>query len=265
LARAAGYAKHRSRYSTLFDMETMTPLIASPPFVRALNEMTAAVGGDDLPRVDPTRARRAIHHNHSAMGVAWPTAAAAASIDGASKPIGLAELPGSREVYNVDTHAWQQRAGDDDGRVPVVGLAGRMGSVTKESRNAPAAFRLLAWLGGTEMSRQVSPASAATTLFRHSHVPAATAWVDAGTPAAIARQYAQQLEHTLSRQDWIPALGIPGSDDYVAVLDEAVQRALAGKSSAEETLENVATKWQEITRRFGVEAQKRAYARNLGL
>ncbi len=42
LARAAAYAKHRDYYSTLFDKDTMQPQIASPPFVRGLEELVAA-------------------------------------------------------------------------------------------------------------------------------------------------------------------------------------------------------------------------------
>ena len=41
LARAATYARHRDFYSTLFDMETMEPLVAGPPFVRTLDELVA--------------------------------------------------------------------------------------------------------------------------------------------------------------------------------------------------------------------------------
>jgi ABC-type glycerol-3-phosphate transport system substrate-binding protein len=36
LARAAPYARHRDQVSTWFDIETMEPLIAGPPFVRAI-------------------------------------------------------------------------------------------------------------------------------------------------------------------------------------------------------------------------------------
>ena len=42
LARAAPYAKHRDNYSALFDIETMEPLVAGPPFVQALEELVAA-------------------------------------------------------------------------------------------------------------------------------------------------------------------------------------------------------------------------------
>ncbi|MCU0983176.1 MAG: extracellular solute-binding protein, partial [Pirellulaceae bacterium] len=43
LARAAAYARHRSYFATLFDLQSMEPLIASPPFVKALEELVAQV------------------------------------------------------------------------------------------------------------------------------------------------------------------------------------------------------------------------------
>ena len=39
LVRAAGYARHRSQYSALFQFATMEPLINQPPFVRALQDL----------------------------------------------------------------------------------------------------------------------------------------------------------------------------------------------------------------------------------
>jgi len=42
LARVAPYAKHRDNFSTLFNIETMEPLVASPPMEQALKELVAA-------------------------------------------------------------------------------------------------------------------------------------------------------------------------------------------------------------------------------
>ena len=55
LARAAPYAKHRDNYSALFDIETMEPLVAGPPFVQALEELVAAAkfGPTDPLHYDP--------------------------------------------------------------------------------------------------------------------------------------------------------------------------------------------------------------------
>src|SRR5208337_2848686 len=41
LARATSVAQHRDQYSFLFDADSMTPRIDSPPFVEALRSVTA--------------------------------------------------------------------------------------------------------------------------------------------------------------------------------------------------------------------------------
>jgi multiple sugar transport system substrate-binding protein len=60
LARAAAYAKHRDNYSTLFRIDSMEPLIDTPPFVRALEELVAAArhSPPDSISFDPSAARR---------------------------------------------------------------------------------------------------------------------------------------------------------------------------------------------------------------
>ena len=77
LARAAPYAKHRDNYSTLFDIETMAPLVAGPPMVQALEELAAAakLGPTDPFQYDPTAARAAFWRGECGMALTWPTAA----------------------------------------------------------------------------------------------------------------------------------------------------------------------------------------------
>ena len=77
LARAAPYAKHRDNYSTLFNIDTMEPLVAGPPFVQALEELVAAAkfGPPDPFRYDPAAARAAFWKGQCGMTLTWPTAA----------------------------------------------------------------------------------------------------------------------------------------------------------------------------------------------
>ena len=263
LARAAGYAKHRDRFSALFDTETMEPLIAGTAFVRALEALEATFRRAGTPRVDVGEAYATILKGHAAMALAWPQPGAEIDRGQASVELAVAELPGAREVYNAGfTEPVERDAGDL--LVPVLGLAGRLGSVTRASKNAPAAFRLLAWLASAEISSQVSTASRATTLFRRSHAESAAVWSSIGTPTGTAQQYAQTVERTLSRTTWLPAPRIPDADEYLAALDEAVAQTLSGDGSAEATLRAAAAKWRTITERRGIDRQREAYRHSLG-
>ena len=266
LARAAPYAKHRDNYSTLFDMSTMEPLIAGPPFVRALEELvaTARRSRTDMLRHDPASAREAFWQGRCGMVLTWPTAATKIA-HGKAIRIGIAQLPGSTEVYNVGSQSWEKRAEGEDLHVPLLTVAGRIGVVSKASAHPEHGFQLLAWLSGKQFSPQVCTGSSATTLFQRSHMESPQKWVEAPMPASAAVEYAEVTEATMLRQQWLFAPRIPGRDEYLAALDDAVGQAFDGNAPPGKLLRQTAEAWQRITERFGVEQQKAAYRHSLGL
>jgi multiple sugar transport system substrate-binding protein len=252
----------------LFQIDTMEPLIDGPPFVRALEEQIAATGTDakEALRADPAAVRRAFWAGRCGMAVTWPSAAEK-EIKPAGHEIrlGVAELPGSMDVYNIAPQAWESRRADEDPRVPLVGAAGRLGMVTSRCASPETAFRLLLWLSSRQWSRQVSAVSPATTLFRQSDLRFPQAWTEAEFPPDTAAQYASLTQQTLSRQQWMFALRIPGRAEYLVALDEAVQQALRGQQRPEDALRQAKTRWREITARLGLDRQRDAYRRSLGL
>lgn len=304
LARAASYAKHRDYYATLFDKDTMAPLIDSPPFVRALEELVAATKGNApmSSGASPADAREAVLSGRAGMAITWPTAAKEASPRTARREggddrrtkldqlsIGFAELPGSTQSYNPKTKAWESvQAGDDAAsirkeeaqdpnksvrastslarqNVPLLSISGRVGSITVESQSPEFVFRLLCWLSGDQWSAQICPASTATTLFRRAHLEKPSRWVEPEISPDAAKQYAEIVATSLSRPQWIGCLRIRGSADYMTALDDAVRRAVEGKQSAAEALSAAAKRWQETTAKIGVDSQRAAYIRSLGL
>ena len=311
LARAAPYAKHRDNYSALFDIKTMEPLVAGPPFVQALEELVAAAkfGPADPLRYDPASARAAFWNGQCGMALTWPTAAekgrgergegrgkerdketrrqgdAASEALSQSPPlplslspglpvspsplsplrVGFIELPGSRRVFNLGSRVWDRRADDEDARVPLLSISGRLGVVGKKSANTAAAFRLLLWLSGSQMSPQTSAASPATTLFRQSNLKSPGQWVEKPVSATAAVQYADAIEAALSREQWLGALRLPGRAEYLAALDDAVAAAIHGDKSPIDALLDADAKWQKITERLGLERQRAAYRHSLGL
>jgi len=266
LARAAPYAKHRDNYSTLFNISTMEPLIAGPPFQWALEELVATTGpsGEEMLRYDPSAAREAIWQGRCGMALTWPTAAVGIA-GGGELRIAVAELPGSDDVYNVGSQSKQRRAEDEDRRVPLLAIAGRIGLVSKASPHAEHAFQLLAWLSSERFSSQVCASSPATTLFRRSHQGSPTKWVESSMPMPSATAYADLTEATFLRQQWLVAPRIPGRGEYLAALDEAVRRAVTKEAAPSEALKQAADQWRAITERLGLQQQKTAYRHSLGL
>ncbi len=268
VARAAAYASHRGNYSTFFDIDTMEPLIDGPPFVRALEELVTVAGpnGAELLGHDPSSVRQAFWDGHCAMALTWPTAAAEiGSSPDANGRVGFAETPGSENVYNVTDRAWEIRRKDESPHVSLLAAAGRIGVVPRTSKWPDAAFQLLLWLSDPQWSKQVSTSSPATTLFRQSHWKDASKWVERPAPVEAAVHYAELTEQALSRRQSLIMLRIPGRAEYLAALDEAVRKSIAGEASPEQALKETAARWREITGRLGVENQRDAYGGSLGL
>jgi multiple sugar transport system substrate-binding protein len=300
LARAAPYAKHRDSFSTLFNVDTMEPLLNTPAMIRALEELVAAAkaGPSDPLAVDPAAARVAFWKGQCGMALTWPTAATQGggrraesgtrkveegkteiATPSHSNPqslipnpfppdpairVGFAELPGTKRVYNLSTHAWDVRADDEDQHVPLLDACGRLGMVSKNSSHPEVAFRLLLWLTDNERSSQVSAASPATTLFRRSQAKSVEHWVEKPVGPAVAAQYAATTEATFRREQWLSAIPLPGRAEYLAALDEAVRAAVGNQKPAAEVLAQAQAKWRAISERLGVERQRAAYRHSLG-
>lgn len=267
LARAAPYAKHRENYSVWFDMRTMDPLIAGPPFLRALEELVEAApfGAAESLELDPAGVRQAFWSGKAGIALSWPTAATDDLPADAPFAVGFAELPGSAEVYNVGRARWDERADDECPHVPLLAVAGRLGVVGRNAEHAGAARELLTWLSGPEWSPTVCARSSATTLFRRGHLSAPGVWVEPLASPEAAAQYAAATEAALGRRHWVFALRIPGRDAYLAALDRAVHAAVRGDATPQDALDKAAASWRATTDALGLDAQKTAYRRSLGL
>ncbi|MBN2580845.1 MAG: extracellular solute-binding protein [Pirellulales bacterium] len=273
LARAASYAKHHDNYSTLFNIQTMEPLIAGPPFIQALEEMVATdqSAAQLMLRLDPAGVRQAFWQGKCGMAMTWPSATAEilhfAEENKKSLPgedLGIAELPGSTRVYSLADRAWVDRKEGESTRVPLLAVAGRVGVVSAQSTHPEAAFRLLQRLSDAKISGEICPASPATTLFRNSHQQNPQSWGEEPIPAKTMVDYAAMLSTAMRRTEWL-AFRLPGREEYLSALDEAVRSAVLDKASPEAALKKTAAQWRKITEKRGKEAQLKAYLHSLGL
>ena len=269
LARAAPYVRHRQNYSALFQIDSMEPLIAGPPLVRALEELVAAakLGPPEQLSFDPAATRREFWQGHCAMALSWPSGVAQLPPNGSAPPpeVVFAELPGSPDVYNLSDHAWVRREDDEDQRVPLLSLTGRMGMVARDTPQPAAAVQLLVWLSSAQQSSPVAARSPATTISRQSQTQFPRPWVEKRATAKAAAHYAVLCDRIFRRPVWLPALPIPGRDDYLHALDEAVHQAVGGQATPQKALQQAADQWRQITKKRGIQAQRAAYLHSLGL
>ncbi len=269
LARAAPYARHLDNYSTLFQIASMEPLVAGPPFVKALEELVAdaKLGRGDAAALDPAAVREAFLAGQAAMALTFPGHAESRRDESAQDKLalGFAALPGSATVYNIGAGRWDKREAEASPRVTLLAVAGRLGSIAETSSHAEGAFALLAWLSGKQWGTRVASASAATTLYRRSQVRDPRPWVDPLTDSEAAAEYAVVVRDALGEQASLSVPRIPGQDRYMAALDEAVAAAVAGTKTPEAALHDAAATWSAITAERGVDKQRQAYRNSLGL
>ncbi|MCH7750553.1 MAG: hypothetical protein IH898_00135 [Planctomycetes bacterium] len=241
IVRAASYVDRQHRAELLFDPQSMAPRLTSPPVVRALESMVARSN-----RTDRTAARTRF---------TWPTAGA---LEGES-PWHFAALPRAASVFDSIRDRWEPQTG---GRpLTVLGFGGRLVSVTRASRNATSAFKLLAWLTTGNTATQLSSRSQATVWFRNSQKVQAHRWLaDRG-----GEQVARLVTRLLSSDSFYLLPRIPGIDRYLQSLNEAVVRAVRGELPPDEALESVAAQWNALTKSLGPREQRLAYRRHLGL
>jgi len=265
LARAAAYARDPSRYSALFDFSTLEPEIASEPFVRALKELAITnAGSNEAELFTPATALQSFMSGESAMAICWPTAAMEPVESPPTAEFGMAPLPGSEQVFHARTGTWRSKEDRSLYRVPLLGVAGRYGSIVRGTRRARAAGKTLAILTSQEWSTDISTKSPAATLFRTSHLGQTEAWLPASL-ASAADDYVETIAENQHARVLLFSPRIPGRNEYLAALDEAVQAVLSEQEAPPAALAQVDKKWRAITEQYGSKEQRNAYKRSLGL
>jgi ABC-type glycerol-3-phosphate transport system substrate-binding protein len=265
LARAAVYSRHPNQYSALFDYQTMEPLIASPPYVRAIENLVAAQrasSGVSQP-LTPAVCEQFLLDGNSAMAITWPTRKPSASAANESFSLGCIELPGARQQYDAGSNQWTDVA--ETSRVPLLGVSGRLGSITSSARHTRAASDALLWLAGKEKGPLIASQSVNCTLSRSSQVPQASRFISDRYDGAFANEYGAALEDANERRLSMEMPRIPGHEQYLAALDLAVQQAVSKEKTPAEALRQAAEAWRELTKKLGADQQKAAYMRSLGL
>lgn len=264
MVRVASAVIDAGQVAALFEMESMKARIAEPPFVRALKQLRQAGGSRPPVALDPAQVRRTLLLGDAAMAISWPSATTRVA-DGRVQAVGIAPVPASGQVYGYSTQQWRPRAAGERHHVPVLGLEGRLASVTAASRNAPAAFGWLAWIGGPELGAQIAAHSPATTVFRRTHLADPRPWVESSLPPAAVADYMRVVRQVAQANRWMMGLRIPGRQRYLSVLATAVRQTLEGAADAGASLAEAARRWETITDAVGREAQRKAYRLSLGL
>jgi len=270
LARAASYVTHRDNYSTLFDIRTMSPLIASEPFVRALTEMQAA-NPMGTPRLTGHEVRRAFWQGETAMAITYPTAAL---IDGlttekANVPdfkAGIAMIPGSMQAFHSEKKIWDERRREESPHIPTL-ISGHVGLISTETSDPVGMFKLLLWLSSKEWGTEVFASSPMSGIGRKSEIEQVSRWIEkeAMSEQTMKMQYISLLSKHWNADNAFFMPSLPGYTEYMGVLDHEVRQVLDGKKEPQAALDETARQWEAITEKHGLESQRDLYRRSYGL
>lgn len=259
LTRAVSLGQHRDQYSFLFNADSMAPRIDSPPFVEALEGMTAlkACGPPGIEGFDAEAARRAFAQGKAAMLI---DRAERFASWGDRKAIGVAELPGSERVFDPANARWEPATPPNrpsylpDGGGWLVGVAA-------SSRSREAAMDFARYLLTPEISNRIRADRSFPMLAVRS------AQLDgppdpAAAPGVDTRQWSEAVRGTLLAARVVPGLRIPEAEGYLADLAKGRVAAIQGEPAAA-ALRAVAKAWTERSARLGVARQLWHYRRSL--
>ncbi len=272
LARAVAGAKNAGHYSLELDVSTGVPLIAGPPFVKALAEFREGPGSSasDCLGHSPLDCRREMLEGRAAMGVGYEpvardsTAAVPLQRDAAVRLV-CAPLPGRAEVFNRDTVSWETPDDRTINRPALVGFEGLSVCVLSSatSRQVAAAWDLWGTLQSYQQDGTIAPLPG---------TPCRPSWLNSSpqapnsdlTPEEWA-SYQQSVTANLANPLLVVELPCLGRHELLERLSQTLGEGLSGDAASSAILEAAAGQWKEAIEALGRQRVLNSYRISLGL
>ena len=259
LARVASAVSGYGRLSTVFHVESMRPLIDSPPFVQSLEKMAAAerrVDGSAAGTsfADPADVYRALAEGRAAIGITWPSAQFVKESTPASRNLRVARLPGSAKWFEQSQQVWTERLPGEQVQVDYLGFGGSVAAVSRNSLHASESLQFVAWLCNKRTNLQISTQLLETGPLRVSQLADPIRWCGESISAEGAEEFSQVTAATHESRTVFTFPRIVGQHEYIAELSTACRAFISGQftsETVESTLKSVAEKWQALTETHG--------------
>jgi multiple sugar transport system substrate-binding protein len=276
-SHAAAYTNHPDHPGAMFfDPDTMIPAIDNPGWVRALNEMLELrrFGPADVDGLDSEAVRTRFAAGRAAMNIDWAdTGVLAGAIGGRqggtagvsaiAGDVGFFVLPGSRDVWNPVSSAWETLPAVRS--VSFLAFGGWIAVVPAASPERERAWSYLAWYASPEHSaRDLLDGSSGINPYRLSHLEDPAPWRRL-LGNRQAEDYLHVLRASLSAPQIARDLRLPGYRAYIAALEDQLDRVMTGSATPEEGLRAAAADWESLTDRLGRNSQRRHYREAMGL
>jgi multiple sugar transport system substrate-binding protein len=264
IARALAYTESQRRSEAFFDAETMAPRITAPPFVRALSEIVEESSvAPRSPPVDFQQGVELVRSGKALTTLGWPNLVREAAEAPGIIDANFAALPVAEQTYSPSSDRWENQLSRPS--VTLLGVEGRLIGVSRRTRNAVSALKLAQWLTSGDVAVQLSSRSPGALWYRASQASSYARWAKGETARDSGTPLTQVAADLLATETPIMIPRVPGIDEYLDSLAEAVRTATPGDLAAKAALELDAAKWETITDRLGRESQAKSYRRHLGI
>ncbi len=268
ISRVAGYAKHPDvKGGFFFDLETMTPLVNSPGWVRGLEMFIKAQrfmppGGNNFGLGDEIFS---FGGGQTLFSYSWDDAfiQAMEKKSRIRNKVMAAPLPGSHEVWNRKTGKWDHF--DTPNRAPYI-TWGWTSAVAASSKNKDMAFDYLCFFSNqANTPHDLQIGRFGVNPYRSNHFDPAFWTEKLGWDAKVADSYVKTLSGMDDSKNRVFDLRVPGVGQFMSSLAAGVSEAMAGQKTAQEALDGVAREWSRIVERIGKERVRDAYANVVAL
>jgi multiple sugar transport system substrate-binding protein len=271
-SRATAYAKHPGDTAWLFDADTMKPRINNPAFVRAIQDVMDALPSEPADQINAdgnTTGFNEFLAGTGAMTAWWGDIGSNVYTNDSSvvqDKVSFSILPGSDDVYNSATGAWEKLATGPN-FAPNMAYLGWgvyvMATVDADPVKQKAAWSLAAHLGGKEISLWTACYPSGFQPYRTTHFNADD-WVVAGYKKDYVTAYLKSESDSYNHPNAAIEPRIPGIFQYYSAAEDELAKAYAGNETAQQCGDNIAAAWEKITNTIGRESQIKLYQSALG-
>lgn len=246
----------------LFDPQDMSPVLQTPPYLRALVDLVEARKQYPQKRLTPTEIWEQLSSGNLDIAVTCPPASLSEEGVQAGTLLRMSPNLQSNEVYMSD---W--RPANDFTPHRSLGSSAYFLGVSSGCRQTSVARAFINWIASGEGYYEFRRAAGGLAVVRQISAEAAdmerigqTLFLDGGVA-----EYRSWFADMMQRGDLRPSLRLQGSQEYRSALDAAVISAVEGEITPEEALSKASQQWQAITAKLGVKTQLNSWRQAQGL